>query len=160
MICSIRCAEQGKSKAQPKEATEEWWTWTDGEGTEEVRFAVEQFDAVRIQHGIGVMSDPEVVSLLVDRGIPCDVCPGSNLALHAVEAAADHPLPAMADAGISVTLGTDDPPMFQTDLLAEYERAWEWCGLDLAGITALARNSIEHSFAAAEDKRRWLGQLS
>lgn len=126
-------------------------------GPEEVRFAVEQFGAVRIQHGIGVMTDPAAVAMLVDRGIACDVCPGSNLALHAVESAAVHPLPAMLEAGIIVTLGTDDPPMFQTDLLAEYERAWEWCGLDLEGITALARNSIEHSFASRDDKARWLG---
>ena len=102
------------------------------------------------------MSDPEVVALLVDRGIPCDVCPGSNLALHAVESTADHPLGAMLDAGVIVTLGTDDPPMFQTNLLAEYERAWDWCGLDLDGVTALARNSLEQSFAAPHDKATWL----
>lgn len=125
-------------------------------GPDEVRFAVEQFDAVRIQHGIGVMSDAAIVAMLVERGITCDVCPGSNLALHAVESPAAHPLPAMLDAGITVTLGTDDPPMFQTDLLAEYERAWEWCDLDLAGVTALARNSITSSFAADADKVRWL----
>ena len=63
---------------------------------------------------------------------------------------------AMLDAGIIVTLGTDDPPMFQTNLLAEYERAWEWCDLDLDGVAALARNSIEHSFAAPADKATWL----
>ena len=80
-------------------------------------------------------------------------------ALHAVESALDHPLPSMLDAGLVVTLGTDDPPMFQTDLLAEYERAWDWCDLDLSGVTALARNSIEHSFASASDKSRWLGGL-
>jgi adenosine deaminase len=129
-------------------------------GPEEVRFAVEQFQAVRIQHGIGVMSDPDVVALLVDRGIPCDVCPGSNLALHAVESPVDHPLALMLDAGIIVTLGTDDPPMFQTNLLAEYERAWEWCDLDLEGATALARNSIEQSFAAPADKASWLGAMA
>jgi len=128
-------------------------------GPAEVRFAVEQFGAVRIQHGIGVMADPEVVAMLVDRRIACDVCPGSNLALRAVESAADHPLPRMLDAGIVVTLGTDDPPMFQTDLLAEYRRAWEWCDLDLDGVKALARNSIEHSFAADADKAAWRSDL-
>jgi adenosine deaminase len=128
-------------------------------GADEVRFAVEQFSAVRIQHGIGVMSDPRVVDLLLERGIPCDVCPGSNLALHAVASPSDHPLPAMLDAGIVVTLATDDPPMFQTDLLAEYERAWDWCRLDLDGVTALARNSIVSSFASADDKADWLSRL-
>lgn len=128
-------------------------------GPDEVRFAVEQFEAVRIQHGIGAMSDPDVVALLVDRGIPCDVCPGSNLALHAVDSPETHPLRHMLDAGIIVTLGTDDPPMFQTDLLAEFERAWTWCDLDLAGSADLARNSIQHSFAADIDKSAWLRQI-
>ncbi|MGB0114782.1 MAG: adenosine deaminase [Ilumatobacteraceae bacterium] len=128
-------------------------------GPEEVRFALEHFGAVRIQHGIGVMADPAVVAMLVDRGIACDVCPGSNLALHAADSAAAHPLPAMLDAGITVTLGSDDPPMFQTDLLAEYERAWDWCDLDLDGITTLAQNSIDCSFASPTDKATWLAAL-
>jgi adenosine deaminase len=128
-------------------------------GADEVRFAVEQFGAVRIQHGIGVMSNPRVVDLLRERGIACDVCPGSNLALHAVASPSDHPLPAMLDAGLVVTLGTDDPPMFQTDLLAEYERAWDWCRLDLDGVTALARNSIVSSLASSSDKAGWLSKF-
>lgn len=125
-------------------------------GPEEVRFAIEHFQVDRIQHGIGVMTDPEVVAMLVERGIPCDVCPGSNLALHAVRSAGDHPLPAMLDAGIVVTLGTDDPPMFGTDLISEYERAWNWCGLDIDGVAQMARSSIEASFATPEQKAAWL----
>jgi adenosine deaminase len=115
-------------------------------GADEVRFAIQKFGAQRIQHGIGAMQDPEVVQLLVERDIPCDVCPGSNLALHAVESPDSHPLPAMLEAGITVTLGSDDPPMFQTSLMDEYERAWNWCDLDLDGITRLAQNSLEASF--------------
>lgn len=111
-------------------------------GADEVRFAIERFGAVRIQHGIGAMQDPAVVDLLVEREIACDVCPGSNLALHAVDSPEVHPLPRMLDAGITVTLGTDDPPMFHTDLLAEYERAWRWCDLDEAGLRRLADNSL------------------
>ena len=84
------------------------------------------------------MSDAAAVAMLVDRGIACDVCPGSNLALHAVDSAASHPLPQMLDAGITVTIGTDDPPMFQTNLLDEYQRAWDWYELDVAGIRQLA----------------------
>ncbi len=112
-------------------------------GPDEVRFAIEQFQAIRIQHGIGVMADPGVVAMLVELDVPCDVCPGSNLALKAVPDAASHPLPAMLDAGITVTLGSDDPPLFQTSLLDEYERAWEWADLDLDGMAALAQNSLD-----------------
>ena len=66
----------------------------------------------------------------------------------------------MLDAGITVTLGSDDPPLFQTSLLEEYQRAWEWCDLDMDGMAALARSSIEHSFASDADKSTWLGGLA
>ena len=49
----------------------------------------------------------------------------------------------MLEAGIIVTLGTDDPPMFQTTLLEEYERAWRWAGLNVDDLARLAQNSIE-----------------
>ena len=129
-------------------------------GPDEVRFALEQFGVERIQHGIGVMSDPDVVQLLVDREVACDVCPGSNLALAAVAAPETHPLPAMLDAGITVTLGSDDPPMFQTSLLDEYERAWEWCDLDAEGLRRLATNSLRASFAPRDRVDRWIEQLA
>jgi adenosine deaminase len=125
-------------------------------GPAEVVFAIEEFHAQRIQHGIGVMADPTAIKLAVDRKIPFDVCPGSNLALKAVAGPRAHPLPQMLEAGLNVTLGSDDPPMFQTTLLDEYERAWDWAGLDQAGIAALARNSIQASFASDSAKASWL----
>jgi len=126
---------------------------------DEIRFAVERFGAQRIQHGIGAMTDPEVVRMLIDNGIVCDVCPGSNLALGAVPDAASHPLPAMIDAGITVSLGSDDPPLFQTTLLDEYERAWDWCGLDEDGLVRLAKASLEASLAPADDIAHWVSEL-
>jgi len=111
-------------------------------GPDEVRFALEEFAAVRIQHGIGAMADPAVVAILVDSGVPCDVCPTSNLALHAVDSPDAHPLRQMIDAGITVTLGTDDPPMFHTTLIDEYEWAWTHAGVDLVGLERLAQNSL------------------
>lgn len=129
-------------------------------GPDEVVFAVEEFGAERIQHGIGAMSDPAVAQMLVDRGIACDVCPGSNLALQAVATPESHPLPAMLAAGITVTLGTDDPPMFQTNLLDEYERAWNWCDLGLSDMRQLAANSLGASFAPRSQVAGWLDTLA
>lgn len=124
----------------------------------EVRHALEEFGAERIQHGIGAMGDDDVVAMLVDRGVACDVCPGSNVALAAVPSLAAHPLPAMLVAGITVTLGSDDPPFFQTDLLSEYRHAWELCDLDDAGLAILAENSLVESFAPPETVARWLAE--
>lgn len=122
----------------------------------EVRHALEEFGAERIQHGIGAMGDPEVVAMLVEEGVACDVCPGSNLALAAVPSLDVHPLPAMLDAGITVTLGSDDPPLFQTDLLSEYRHAWNLCDLDEDGLRVLAENSLVESFASTAAIDGWL----
>ena len=122
----------------------------------EVRHAIEKFGAERIQHGIGAMHDPEVVKMLVDGGIACDVCPGSNVALAAVQSMDEHPLAAMLDAGITVTLGSDDPPLMATNLLAEYEHAWNLASLDEAGLRQLADNSLIESFAPVEKVDEWL----
>lgn len=129
-------------------------------GADEVRFAIEQFGVERIQHGIGAMSDPLVVELLVSQQIACDVCPGSNLALHAVTGPESHPLPAMVDAGVKVTLGSDDPPLFHTSLTDEYRRAWDWCDLEPSGLVRLARNSLEAAFVAEDQRARWLADLA
>ena len=122
----------------------------------EVRHALERFGAERIQHGIAAMDDPEVVEMLLERAVPCDVCPGSNVALKAVPDFASHPLPQMVEAGISVTLGSDDPPLFHTDLLNEYRIAWEHGGLGMAALEEMARASIRESFAPEDDKARRL----
>jgi len=122
----------------------------------EVRHAIEEFGAERIQHGIGAVGDPDVLSLLVDRGIACDVCPGSNVALAAVPSLEAHPLVAMLDAGVTVTLGSDDPPMFGTDLLTEYVNAWNLASLDEAGLAELAVNSLVESFAPPDRIEQWL----
>ncbi len=122
----------------------------------EVRHAIEVFGAERVQHGIGAVGDPEVLALLVDRAIACDVCPGSNVALAAVPSIDVHPLPAMLEAGVTVTLGSDDPPLFSTSLLAEYEHAWNLAGLDEDGLAQLAKNSLSESFAPRDRVAAWI----
>ncbi len=122
----------------------------------EVRHAIEEFGAERIQHGIGAVGDPDVLSMLVEQGIACDVCPGSNVALAAVPSLEAHPLPAMLEAGVTVTLGSDDPPMFSTDLLTEYENAWNLAALDEEGLEQLATNSLVDSFAPVDRVEQWL----
>jgi len=128
-------------------------------GAWEVRHALEQFGAERIQHGIGAIGDAEVLAQLVESAVPCDVCPGSNVALAAVTDMASHPLPRMLDAGVVVTLGSDDPPLFHTTLLDEYANAWQLCDLDRAGLVSLARNSLQESFAPRVAVEGWLAAL-
>jgi len=128
-------------------------------GAWEVRHALDEFGAQRIQHGIAAAAEPDVLAQVVESGVACDVCPASNVALAAVPDMASHPLPLMLDAGVVVTLGSDDPPLFHTTLLDEYENAWNLCDLDRRGLTMLARNSLAESFAAADLVAEWIADL-
>jgi aminodeoxyfutalosine deaminase len=115
------------------------------EGPEQVWSAIRSLGAERIGHGIGAMTDPELVAYLRDRQLPIDVCPTSNLRTRIVGRLAEHPLPHMLDAGLLVTLNSDDPPMFGTDLIGEY-RAAHTLGLDADVLTQLARNGVQAAF--------------
>lgn len=92
-------------------------------GPESVREALDVLGAVRVRHGIRAADDPELLAELAERGIVLDVCPTSNVALGAVASLAQHPLPALREAGVPCSISTDDPAMFGTDLSREYELA-------------------------------------
>jgi adenosine deaminase len=73
-----------------------------------VRFFVEYFDLDEVQHGIGAAKDDSVLAFLADRKIQCNVCPQSNVMLGAVPSLKAHPIKKMLDAGVPVTVATDD----------------------------------------------------
>ena len=89
-------------------------------GPSSVREAVELLGAARIRHGFRAIDDPALVAELRDRGIVLDVCPTSNLRTRVVRSLDGHPLRAMLDLGLPVTVNTDDPAMFGTDLGVEH----------------------------------------
>lgn len=73
-----------------------------------VRKFVEYFDLHEVQHGIGAAADDSVLQFLADRKVRCNVCPQSNVMLGAVPSLKDHPIKKMMDAGVPITIGTDD----------------------------------------------------
>ncbi|WP_079251792.1 adenosine deaminase [Streptomyces sp. MP131-18] len=123
-------------------------------GPETIRDALTALRAERIGHGISAARDPELMALLAERGIPLEVCPTSNVATRAVPSLAEHPLPALVAAGVTVTINSDDPPMFGTDLNNEYAVAARLLGLDAAGVAALAKNAVAASFLDGTGKAR------
>ena len=116
-------------------------------GPASVRGALDALGAERIQHGVRAVEDPALVAELAERRIPLAVCPTSNLRLGVVSSLDDHPLRELWDAGVVVSVNTDDPGFFDCDLVGEYAIAGRLLGLDRAGYGRLALNSVESSFA-------------
>jgi len=125
-------------------------------GPEEVWAAIDELGAERVGHGIASAEDPRLLDRLREEQITLEVCPSSNIATGVVPALAAHPLPRLLAAGVPVVLGSDDPPMFNTTLLDEYRRARDHLGLTAQQLQALARTSIEASFAPPAVKRQLL----
>ena len=98
-------------------------------GPESVRTALDLLEPDRIRHGFRAIEDPALVRELADRGLVLDVTPISNVRVGVVRSLDEHPLPALAAAGVRCSVSTDDPVMFDTDLTREYEVA-ERMGLD------------------------------
>src|SRR5438128_2186281 len=116
-------------------------------GPASVRGALDALGAERIQHGVRSVEDPALVAELAARGIPLAVCPTSNLRLGVVPSLDAHPLRQLWEAGVPVSVNTDDPGFFGCDLVGEYAIAGRLLGLDRAGYARLALNGVESSFA-------------
>lgn len=121
-------------------------------GPDSVWAALDILHADRVMHGVRAVSDPALLARLAESRVPLDVCPTSNVLLSVVPSLPEHPLPALMAAGVRVSVHADDPLLFDTDLLAEYERCRVDLGLDDQALAQLARTSIEASGAPASLK--------
>ncbi|MEU9970809.1 adenosine deaminase [Streptomyces malaysiensis] len=128
-------------------------------GPQTIWDALTELRAERIGHGTSAAQDPKLLAHLAEHRIPLEVCPTSNIATRAVATLAEHPLKQMVEAGVFVTINSDDPPMFGTDLNTEYQVAAQLLDLDAAGVAALAKNAIEASFLDAEGKARLSAEI-
>ena len=112
-------------------------------GPDSICDALDDLKVERIGHGVAAAHDPALMERLAKDGITLEVCPGSNVALGIFPSFAAHPLAKLRDAGVKVTVSTDDPPFFHTSMTREFEeieRAYGWGEADFAGLnqTALA----------------------
>ncbi len=128
-------------------------------GPQTIRDSLTELNAVRIGHGIAAAQDQELMAELVARDVVLEICPTSNVCTKAVANLAEHPFPILRDAGVRLTLNTDDPGMFDTDLNKEYRIAHEVFGLDATELTELARESVRASFASPTVKAQLLGEI-
>ena len=108
--------------------------------------------------GVPTLRDA-LLAHLAEQRIALEVCPTSNIATRAVATLDEHPIRQMVDAGVLVTVNSDDPPMFGTDLNTEYAVAARLLGLDERGLAALAKNAVEASFLDAAGKARIAAEI-
>ncbi|WP_413767820.1 adenosine deaminase [Rhodococcus pyridinivorans] len=113
---------------------------------EYVRQALDLLGAERIDHGIRSLEDPELVARLVDESIPLTVCPFSNVRLRVVDTLADHPLRRMLEAGLSVSVHSDDPAYFGGYVDDNLAGLKDQLGLTDAERDVLRRNSWDAAF--------------
>lgn len=129
------------------------------EGPAWVREAVEALGARRLMHGVRAAEDPAVLAFLVERDVALDVCPTSNVALAVAASLHEHPLPRLLEAGVRCSVNADDPLLFSSHLLGEYELCRSTLGLSDEQIAGIARTSIEFSGAPSELKRTALAGI-
>ena len=121
--------------------------------------ALDALQVERIDHGVQAIHDAVLMKRLVDTQMPLTVCPLSNLKLCVFKDLADHNLGRMLDAGVRVTINSDDPAYFGGYLLENYLQTFAALRLGPRDAYRLAANSLEASFAPEQDKHRWMHEL-
>src|SRR3954471_8990282 len=128
-------------------------------GPESVRVCVEDLHAGRLGHGVRAAEDPDLLDLIVSRGIALEVCPVSNVALGVYTDLSSVPLPDLMAAGATIALGSDDPLLFGSQLAGQYATMRAAHDLTDTQLADLARSSIRASRAHDEAKATWMVEI-
>lgn len=115
-------------------------------GADSVRATLDHLGVARIGHGVRALEDPALVARLAAEGVMLEVCPGSNVALGVAASLPAHPIARLAQAGVRVSVSTDDPPFFRTDMTAEYAGLSAAFGWDGARLRAISRDALAAAF--------------
>ncbi len=128
-------------------------------GAFSVRDALDHVRPSRISHGVRAIEDADLVRRLADEGVVLEVCPGSNISLQVFPDFASHPLRPLHEAGVRVTLNSDDPPFFHTSLAQEYDIASAVMGFSDDEINGMTRTAIEAAFVDEATRQRLLTRI-
>lgn len=129
------------------------------DGPARIREALDTLPVTRLGHGVRSVEDPALVERLVADGIVLEVCPTSNVATGVAHEAARHPLRPLFDAGVKVTLNSDDPPYFHTSLGREYALAASAMGFGLEDLRGMTRTALEAAFVDETTRAALLAKL-
>ncbi|MDX3531571.1 adenosine deaminase [Streptomyces sp. ID05-39B] len=125
-------------------------------GPSSVRDCLDDLHATRIGHGVRAADDPRLLKRLAERGVTCEVCPASNVALGVYEKHGDVPLRTLYEAGVPMALGADDPLLFGSRLADQYELARRYHAFTDEELAELARQSIRGSAAPKDVQEKLL----
>ena len=129
-------------------------------GPESVRGALAlPVPVTRIGHGVRAIEDPALVAELAERGTVLEVCPTSNVVLDAYPGYAEHPFPRLRDAGVQVTLGSDDPPYWGATIGGEYEVARREWGLRDDALREVTATAVRAAFIPDELRNALLARI-
>jgi len=115
-------------------------------GPESVWEAVKYLNVERIGHGVAASRDPELMNYLLKRGITLEMCPISNLKTKVVSSLKKHPIRVFLEKSLNVTVSTDDPSMFNTDMNNEYLQLHQHLNFTIPELFKLSLNAVDSSF--------------
>ena len=121
--------------------------------------AINLLKVSRIDHGNQSLDDDQLIKHIAEKQIPLTVCPLSNLELKVVNDLKDHPLMKLMEAGLMVTINSDDPAYFGGYVNENYTCIASALNLSKRQITELAKNSIKSSFLPDGDKEKIIMQI-
>ncbi len=121
-------------------------------GLESVWGAVRGLGVERIGHGTIAVKDPELMRFIAERNVTIEACPVSNVRTGAVASVADHPIREFIKHGIRVTVNSDDPPMFGTDMNNEYIQLHRQLGFTVPELFQLSLNAVDSAFLPEKEK--------
>ena len=128
-------------------------------GARSVRETLENLNLSRLDHGVRAMEDPGLVKMIADSGVILNLCPTSNFALGLYRHPSDYPLRRFLDAGIRITLGSDDPPFFDTSLTQELEYAILLLGMTPEEVVEAQRQALRAAFVSEEMRRSLMSRF-
>lgn len=129
------------------------------DGPENIRNAINLLHPTRLGHGVRSIEDPDLVKEIIDRNIILETCPTSNIATKIYENYEAHPVKKLFDAGVKITVNSDDPPFFNASIAGEYEVMFN-LGLSENELISLTHNAIESAFCDKSTKKKLLAKLN
>ena len=128
-------------------------------GPESVWGAIRSLGVERIGHGVRAIEDPKLVEYLAEKQVPLEVCPTSNLRTGVYRSYDEHPVRRLYEAGVPISISTDDPTFFGTSLANEFEQLGKM-GFSDSDLLDLLKNGFRHAFLDQHEVAAYVARLA